>query len=81
MKLNELDVTAKFFAYDGCHKIYLLESKSEITEARKLGYNIYPIGCLEDTYENSCGLRFVEGWKPDFKVYVSQFEKAVFEGF
>jgi hypothetical protein len=80
MKINDVEVTAKQFAFDGCHKIYLLDSDEQIKDAVATGYSIYPIKELKEAYKNSCGLRFISGWSPDFKSYVGQFEKAVFRG-
>ena len=80
MKINNIDVTARHFAYDGCHKIYLLDNKEDIEEAKSYEYDIYPIKELKKSYWYSCGLRFISGWSPEFKTYVSQFEEAVFTG-
>jgi hypothetical protein len=82
MKINGLQVTAQTFAFDGCHKIYLLEDGAEEAHARELGYNIYPIDELRQAYEGSCSLRFISNWPLDndeFVSYVGQFEDANFE--
>lgn len=50
------------FAYDGCHKIYLIENNDEIKEATEYGYELLPIRLLKETYENSCDLKFVNYW-------------------
>ena len=53
------------FAYDGCHKIYLLSSwrdEREAAEAEGMGYEILPVEELEETYEGSCPLRFIGCW-------------------
>lgn len=78
MKINNIPTNAKKFAFDGCHKIYLLESRKDETDARATGYSILPIAQLEDTYEDSCGLRFISNWALD-KHFVDQFEDATFE--
>lgn len=85
MKINGLKVTAKKFAFDGCHKIYLIENGDEEAEARNYGYRILPIGELPQAYEDSCSLRFISNWplglnNDDFVSYVEQFEDAHFEG-
>ena len=77
MNLNGKPVTAKKFAFDGCHKIYLLDTTAQATEARLSGYTILPIARLEETYNDSCGLKFISDWA--LESYVSQFEEAVFE--
>ena len=82
MKINGLEVTAQTFAFDGCHKIYLLENEAEEANARELGYNIYPIHELRQAYEDSCGLRFISNWPlidDNFVSYVGQGEDANFE--
>jgi hypothetical protein len=71
--INGKETTAKQFAYDGCHKIYLLESENDVWEARDCGYDVLPISGLRKTFYNSCGLQFISNWKLD-KDYVRQFE-------
>lgn len=78
MKINQNDITAKHFAWDGCHKIYLIENKHDFNDANNSGYSIYPICQLEQTYEDSCQLRFISNWGLS-KQYVSQFQTAIFE--
>jgi hypothetical protein len=85
MKINGLQVTAKKFAFDGCHKIYLIENKAEEKEALSYGYHILPIRELPQAYENSCSLKFISNWplelhEENFISYVGQFEDAHFEG-
>jgi hypothetical protein len=82
MKINGLEVTAQIFAFDGCHKIYLLENEAEEANARELGYNIYSIDLLREAYEGSCSLKFISNWPlidDNFVSYVGQFEDANFE--
>lgn len=76
MKINNIKITAKSFAYDGCHKIYLLESEEGLHEAAKLNYQILPIEELPEIYETSCPLRFINTWD-ELKTIVSQFAKKV----
>jgi hypothetical protein len=77
MKINDINITAKKFAFDGCHKIYLLESRKDETEARAIGYEILPIEQLQDAYDGSCGLRFISNWQLTTN-FVHQFEDAEF---
>ena len=65
----------KLFAYDGCHKIYLLEDEEDLKHANEIGYTILPITKLKETYENSCSLRFINNWKLT-KVYAKQCSKV-----
>lgn len=78
MKINGKETNAKQFAYDGCHKIYIIEDENDLNKAKEIGYNILDIKELKETYLNSCELRFISNWKLT-KKYVRQFEEAVFE--
>ena len=78
MKINGVEVVGKRFAYDGCHKIYVCANEEQEAEAKRVGYDLYPISELEDKYNTSCELRFIHQW--DFeREYVPQFEEALFE--
>lgn len=76
--VNGAVVTARNFAYDRCHKIYLLESPAEEAQAKECGYAILPIDRLADAYETSCELRFINNWSLT-KTYAGQFEDAAIE--
>ena len=73
IKKEIMRINADKFAYDGCHKIYILEDKNDIKEAKEMGYDIYDIAELEKTYNNSCPLKFISNWKLN-KSYVGQCE-------
>jgi hypothetical protein len=62
MKNISVPKTAKEFAFDDCHKIYILETPEEKAEAVDAGYSVFPIDELEDMYDGSCPLRFVSFW-------------------
>ena len=78
MKINNIEVVGNKFAYDGCHKIYIIEDEQDEQKARECGYKILDISQLTKTYECSCELRFIHNWKLT-KTYVAQFENATFE--
>ena len=78
MKINSIEITQKIFAYDGCHKIYLLNSDDDKKEALDLGYYILPINQIEEVYLNSCELRFIRTWNL-LESVVGQYEIAKFE--
>lgn len=63
-----------YFAYDACHKIYILRNKSEEEEAKSLDYQILPIGQLELAWDRSCPLRFICYWS--LEPIVRQSEEA-----
>lgn len=66
----------KLFAYDGCHKIYVLEDSKDLLEATNVGYDIYQIDEIEEKYNDSCEFRFISNWKLTER-YVEQFEEEV----
>lgn len=80
-KVNGVEITAKEFVWDGCHKIYLINSDDDRKKAEEMGYSpLIPIEQLQDVYESSCGLRFINNWS--LTTVVGQFEEdVVFEGF
>lgn len=80
MKVNGKEIkTNGYFAYDGCHKIYICEDKADIETMRGYEYeNILPISELPKTWDLSCPLRFIQNVKLTTN-YVRQFEDAVFE--
>lgn len=79
MKINGKDIKAMGFAFDGCHKIYLLDNEEEWEDALSNDYDVFPISKLQEKFESSCGLRFISPWNLDKPNYVRQFEEAVFE--
>lgn len=78
MKVNGMEIIGSKFAYDGCHKIYIIEDEVDERKALELGYDIFIMDELEDAWNNSCELRFISNWKLN-KDYVKQFENATFE--
>ncbi len=76
--VNDTPLYAESFAYDGCHKIYLCESKADEAAATLSGYDIYPIKQLEEKFQDSCCLRFINNWSLT-KRFVRQGEKATFK--
>ena len=66
---------AEKFAYDGCHKIYIVESEADEAEATSYGYEIYPIQKLKSAWSNSCSLKFISNWSLT-KQFVPQFESV-----
>lgn len=63
MKINNIETKATLFAYDDCHKMYIIEDEQDLKEAKESGYTILPIKELENTYNHSCPLRFISNWK------------------
>lgn len=78
MFINNKEVVGEFFAYDGCHKIYVLETDEEVKEAIEAGYEVHRISQLPTIYEESCDLRFIRNWNLDV-AYARQFEEVEFD--
>lgn len=78
MKINNKEVIGDKFAYDGCHKIYIIEDKKDREDVEEYDYQIFDLKDIQNVYENSCELKFISNWKLD-KRYVNQFEDAIFE--
>lgn len=54
------------FAFDGCHKIYIIEDEEDFKTVEDRGYtkdDILPMNKLLETFENSCPLRFISNVK------------------
>ena len=82
-KINGVEVVAGAFAYDGCHKIYLLNDEDSIVDAEENnGYDVYDIGSIISAFVYSCPLRFIGKWGGAFESVVPQCCcEIVFEGF
>lgn len=78
MKVNNKEILGDKFAFDGCHKIYIIEDNLDEKEAIDYGYDIYEVKDLKDIYENSCSLKFISNWKLNIN-YVKQFEEVLFD--
>lgn len=70
-------ITNGKFGFDGCHKIYICEDDADVKKLEELGYTILPTEKLEETFNNSCFLRFISNAKLT-KYYVNQCESAKF---
>ena len=78
MKVNGIEIVGNEFAYEGCHKIYIIEDIDDRLEAIDWGYEILPIEKLPDIWNDSCPLRFISNWALNIH-YVPQFEEVIFE--
>lgn len=76
MRINAQTTNAEYFAYDDCHKIYLLEDTQDFNEAVEIGYTICPVNKIVDIFYASCPLRFINNWKLT-KTFVEQGEDIV----
>ncbi|EHB48612.1 hypothetical protein MycrhDRAFT_5453 [Mycolicibacterium rhodesiae JS60] len=78
LKINDKVVAATEFAYDGCHKIYLIIWGGDRETMLDCGYteaDIYPIEKLPEVWADTCPLRFISS--ADLSVqYVEQCQAA-----
>lgn len=73
-KVEEMAPEATQFAWDGCHKIYIIENQEELVEAKNVGYEILDIKNLETAWEKSCELKFINFWNLDKDAIIPQGE-------
>lgn len=76
VRINGNPVEAEGFMWDGCHKIYLIDSPEALQQMLESGWSeddILPLGHLAEAWGSSCGLRFITSG--DFaQDYISQEE-------
>jgi hypothetical protein len=62
LHINGEPVEAIEFAWDGCHKIYLIDTAEVRETLQGYGYegeDFLPVSELPDAWESSCALRFI----------------------
>lgn len=60
--INDKAVAATEFAYDGCHKVYLIDSPEVRETLEGYGYepdDFHPVSELPAVWEQTCPLRFI----------------------
>ena len=82
--VNKKEVIGIGFIWDGCHKIYIIQTPEELNEAKRYGYtdrDFYTINKLKTIYDKSCPLRFIETFdlKNNRVIYAEQFTDAIIE--
>ena len=77
--VNDIEITAYAFGFDGCHKFYLVENEEDQHMLEELGYTIYKIEDLPREWAGSCPLRFIDSADLE-RVFVHQFTPAEFVG-
>lgn len=78
IKINGKEVNGFAFAFDGCHKIYILKDFKERAAATENMYETFDLQKIVEVFYNSCNLRFIRSWDLQ-EVYVAQGEAAHFE--
>lgn len=69
--INELQAGFDRFAYDNCHKFYIIEDREDEKQFTDYGYDIYSIDDLPDAWEDACSLKFISNAKLT-KEYIPQ---------
>lgn len=81
-KIDAIEASGFHLAYDGCHKIYVIETSSDRSEMRDSGYDdadIFPASQIRRLINQSCFLVFVQSLRPDFPWDIEQGE--IFDAF
>lgn len=76
VSINGKEIKQDRFAFDKCHKFYLIANDEEENEALNAGYTVYSIDQIAKEFWNSCPLRFIQTWK-DFERIIPQCECRV----
>ena len=81
---------AKAIAFDTCHKIYLLMDNEQVELMRGYGYDTLitnedatpdvMLATLQEWYEDSCGLRFIEAVSTNHENPNAGFETLIGQG-
>ena len=81
---------AKAIAFDTCHKIYILMDNEQVELMRGYGYDPLitaeqttpdeMLATLQEWYEDSCGLRFIEAVKTNHENPNAGFETLIGQG-
>lgn len=82
LQIGKHKTTAREFAFDGCHKFYLIESEDEKQDMYQSNWNdndFFPIRKLPEMFRDcGCSLRFINrGPLHEFATIVAQFQNKV----
>lgn len=84
--INGQTSPATEFAWDGCHKIYLLDNGDAdkngkygymLSKNGEAGYKVLPVSELQRAWDQSCPLRFINNWALDKNYVPQRYEKPV----
>jgi len=59
VEINDTRIWADEFAWDGCHKLYIVTDQESRDQLEGYGYDFFPINELKECWDSSCGLRFI----------------------
>lgn len=94
-RVDEFVDASAGIAWNGCHKIYVLRDAAEVERVREMGYGKRDSALIsraeqphidlnlrvQEWYEESCGLRFIDATrvvedKTEFTTLIAQFDAA-----
>lgn len=78
--INKKPYEVMCVAYDGCHKIYLIQTDEDLEYAKSSGYeegDFYPPEAIQEIYYNSCPLKFISTTTPLKMVIDQAYNKKV----
>jgi len=88
--INDRVGSAKAIAWDNCHKIYILMDSEQVELMRSYGYDplitneeMNPddmFGLVQEWYEDSCGLRFIQAVSTNHINPNAGFESLISQG-
>lgn len=71
IQINRVKTKCEAIAFDGCQKIYICETEKDVKEAETNHYKLHSPKELQELWDESCSLRFVNSW--DLKtIFVDQ---------
>lgn len=76
--INGTKIWADEFAWDDCHKIYIVTDQKSRDQLEGYGYDFHPISELVNAWNHSCSLRFISDASLGC-IYVSQFPEGPVE--
>lgn len=83
-KIARIEASGWPLAWDGCHKIYFLQDRWRVAQAREFGYDLHDSTELTEMILGSCELVFVSRWgfdNPDFAdaLNIDQFTDDIYD--
>ena len=79
LNINGGDHEVEHIAFDGCHKIYFINTDESKKEAKEFGYTLYTptANNLKQIWRDSCSLKFIQKWEGFNNVISQSFEGEV----
>lgn len=59
VEINDTRIWADEFAWDGCHKLYIVTDQESRDQLEGYGYDFFNIAELQECWDSSCMLKFI----------------------